>query len=151
MRVVYLIVAAVMLTVSVFAHGWGAGTSGDEDVDVGLRSVRLCDGDDCHVEEPDEFHGVDDAAITEGALCSIALGASALALLIAATMVRNGPIELAPRILLATPCVIALMTALVFTHRITEGDRLNVAWAAIVAVTGIAIGLIAIFVQPHHD
>jgi hypothetical protein len=150
-RVVYLIIAAVAVVVTVFAHGWGAGKSGDEDLDVGLRTVHTCDGDDCDTHDADDFYGLDDAAITEGMLTSVALGAAALAMLVAASMVRNGPIELAPRILLATPLVIAVMSSMVFTSRITRGDQLNVAWCAIVAVTALVIGMISIFVQPRHD
>jgi len=152
-RVVYLILAAVALVVTLFAHGWAAGMSeaAGETLDVGLRTVSVCDGDRCWEHEPDDFYGIDAPAITEGLLTSVALGAAALTMLAAATMVRNRPIELAPRILLATPLVIAIMSATVFTSRITKGDRLNVAWCAIVAITALVIGLLSIFVQPRLD
>jgi hypothetical protein len=144
MRAAYLFAAAVIVCLTIFVHAWARADRGGETIEIGVTSVVRCDGDRCWTRGRDDFYGFDDTTRLESTLATYALGAAVLAMLIAASMVRTGPIERSFRVAFAAPCVLAAIATIAFAHGITSVRALQVGWAPIVAVAALLVGVLAI-------
>ncbi len=149
MRAAYLFAASVIVCVALFVHAWAGVDHGDLHGELGLRSAVHCDAGECWTHDLDELYGVDDTGRLEGTLATYALGAAAIAMLIAAGMVRKGPIEPSVRIAFAVPCALAILAAIAYAHRVASARGAHIGWAPIVAVAALLVGVLAIAMQPR--
>jgi hypothetical protein len=152
MRSALLVVAAMLLGVSLFVRGWagaslrGIETYDDARVEVGLRSAAHCAMRTCEAKEPHTFVAIGRTGELEGGLASFAIGLAALAMLVAAWLVRGGPLLLGVRLALAGACALAMILSIVFALRVSQG-YLHVGWVAYEAVIASFVGALLILVE----
>jgi hypothetical protein len=149
MRTVVLAVAVAIVGACLFVS-WAKADVGGATAAAGLRSVTTCEQGDCQSRDLRDVDKIDRTGEVEGALATYALGFAALAMLIAALILRGGPMITSMRAIFALPCAAALAATIAFASRLSHVSWMHLTWAPYAAALACAAGAIAILWRDQH-